>query len=229
MTDGLTIRTGVTLADRYRPQTWTDVIGQTKALAVLDRFRRRGCLAGRWYWMAAKTGTGKTTIARLLAAELAEPWAVEELDATRLTPARLADVEAGMALRPLCGGGRVLIINEAHGLSAAAIRQLEVWRERCPEWLTVVFTTTKTGEKKLFEADEDACPLMHRCSILPMSDQGLARAAAPRLRAIAQAEGLDGQDEEAYYRLMQLPAVKNSIRAALERIDAGCMMADAGD
>ena len=219
-------RTGVALWERYRPQTWGEVIGQGKALAVLEGFRRRNCLAGRWYWLAAKRGTGKSTIARLLAAELADEWATEELDATRLTPAKLAAIEEQSAARPMGRGHYVFILDEAHGLTASAIRQLEVWRERKAAWVTLIFTTTKVGQEKLFEGAEDANPLLDRCTILPMTDQGLARAAAPRLRAIAQEAGLDGQDEEAYYRLMQRS--ENSIRKALEAIDAGAMLAPEG-
>jgi hypothetical protein len=42
---------------------------------------------------------------------------------------------------------------------------------------------------------------------------------------IARAEGLDGQPESAYIRLMQRPDVRNSMRAALQAIEAGAMRA----
>ena len=63
-------------------------MGQDKALRRLEVLRRRG-LAGRAYWISGQSGTGKTTIARLIAAEIADDLHVEELDASDLTPGRL--------------------------------------------------------------------------------------------------------------------------------------------
>ena len=59
------------LHEQFRPQSWSDVVGQSKALARIERLRKRG-LGGRAYWIAGQSGTGKTTIAKLLAAELAD-------------------------------------------------------------------------------------------------------------------------------------------------------------
>ena len=59
-----------TLYEQYRPQTWAEVVGQDKVLAKIDRLRSRS-LAGRAYWLSGQSGTGKTTIARLIASEMA--------------------------------------------------------------------------------------------------------------------------------------------------------------
>ncbi len=32
------------LADKYRPAMWSDVVGQGRALAKLDRLRQHGCI-----------------------------------------------------------------------------------------------------------------------------------------------------------------------------------------
>jgi DNA polymerase III gamma/tau subunit len=91
------------LTEQYRPQTWGDVVGQDRAVSRLRALAQRG-LGGRAYWISGQSGTGKTTIARLIAAELAEPWNVEEWDAAELTAdAMLQAIEAGemLAGRPL--------------------------------------------------------------------------------------------------------------------------------
>ena len=62
------------LTETYRPTTWADVIGQNKIVKRIDTLRPRG-LAGRAYWISGQTGTGKTTIARLIAAEVASSLA----------------------------------------------------------------------------------------------------------------------------------------------------------
>src|SRR5262249_4680832 len=63
------------LTEQYRPKTWQDVVGQDKVVNRLLALRRRG-LAGRAYWLSGPSGTGKTTIARLIAAEVAEEFCV---------------------------------------------------------------------------------------------------------------------------------------------------------
>ena len=75
------------LADKYRPASWDEVVGQDKIVARLRALAARGSLAGRAFWLSGQSGTGKTTIARLIAAEVADPFLIEELDAAALTVA----------------------------------------------------------------------------------------------------------------------------------------------
>ena len=69
------------LHEQYRPTTWDDVAGQDKAIAKVRIVARRG-LGGRAFWIAGQSGTGKSSIARLIASELASNLCTEELDAT---------------------------------------------------------------------------------------------------------------------------------------------------
>ena len=78
------------LFERYRPRSWSEVIGQDKAVRALLALRDKGQLSGRAYWLSGKSGTGKTTIARLLAADVADEFMTTEVDATGLTVAALA-------------------------------------------------------------------------------------------------------------------------------------------
>ena len=61
------------LYEQYRPRTFDEVVGQDKAIGKVEALRKRG-LAGRAYWISGQSGTGKTTIARLIAAEVASEW-----------------------------------------------------------------------------------------------------------------------------------------------------------
>lgn len=213
------------LALKYRPTTWADVVGQDKTVARLTQLRDGRGLAGRAYWITGQSGTGKTTIANLIAREIAEGANVEELDASALTVADLRDVERSAAIYGMgdkCG--RVWIINEAHGLRAAVVRQLLVFlEERLPSHCAIIFTTTNEGEAKLFEGTDDANPLLSRCLPVPLARRDLAKPFAARARTIAQAEGMDGGRTDAQWlRLVQDHG--NNLRAVLQAVDAGEML-----
>ena len=83
------------LYEKYRPATWADVVGQDKAIKRIDTIRKRG-LGGRTFWISGASGIGKTTIARLLATDIADPFNVQEIDATDLTASALRTIERDM-------------------------------------------------------------------------------------------------------------------------------------
>jgi len=213
------------LHEQYRPASWSEVVGQDKIIARIEILRKRG-LSGRAYWITGKSGTGKSTIARLLAAEVADEFGTEEIDAESLTPARVVELERSSFIRGMGDrAGRAIIINESHGLRKSTVRQLLVTLERvspCAVWL---FTTTTEGQETLFEDCEDTHPLLSRCTVLPLNRQGLAKPFAERARSIAVAEGLDLGKMQKYLDLCEKH--KNNLRAVLQSIESGEMLAAA--
>lgn len=210
------------LADKYRPKDWPEVVGQPKAVAMLQRFEQRGDLAGRSYFISGKSGTGKTTLARIIASKVADCWNVEEMDAADLTADAIRRIQSESSMLGMGEkSGRAYIVNEAHGLNASQVRKLLTLLEpgEIPSHVVWVFTTTSQGQAKLFEGIDDSGPLLSRCTVIELAQRDLAKAFAERAREIAQAENMDGQPIERYQRLAK--DTNCNFRAMLQEIDAG--------
>jgi len=185
----------------------------------------RGGFAGRAYWISGESGTGKTTIARLLAAEVADDFATWELDATALTPAALRDIEREWSGGTFGKGGRAYLVNEAHGLRSDTVKHLLVMLERIPRHCVVVFTTTCAGQESLFDDLPDAGPLTSRCVCLALARHAIAAPFAARCKAIAEAEGLGGAPLAAYTDYGQ--ACGWNMRSMLQAVESGEFLDDA--
>lgn len=161
------------LYEQYRPKSWDEVIGQDKIVKRIQVMKQRNSLAGRAYWISGKSGQGKTTIAYLLAKEIADDFCIQEIDATELTPAYLKQLEQEQQMYGWNSSGRAYIVNEAHGLRRDTVRQLLVMLERLPSHVLWIFTTTVEGQT-LFEGAEDSHPLLSRCIEFSLAQRGLA-------------------------------------------------------
>lgn len=180
-----------TLAEKYRPQSLEDLAGFDETKQRLGRVLARGA-GGRAFWFSGASGTGKTTLARIVARGVAHPsLGVEEVDAGGLSASDIDGIAGRFAGRNMFEpGGWALIVNESHGLRRDTIRRLLVWLEELPEWATVVFTTTTQGQLSLFESKDDAGPLVSRCLEFTLDPKRECSNFALHLERVAKAEGI---------------------------------------
>ncbi|WP_297228216.1 DNA polymerase III subunit gamma/tau [uncultured Desulfovibrio sp.] len=155
----------LSLAARYRPQTFAEVAGQDTVKAVLSRAAAEDKVAAA-YLLSGTRGVGKTTIARIFAKALncehapgPEPCNQcsqcrkitqgSHVDVAEIDGASNNSVEDARALRetigyaPMEGRYKVFIIDEAHMLSRNAFNALLKTLEEPPSRVVFIFATTE--------------------------------------------------------------------------------------
>ena len=220
----------MTLSERHRPATLRDVVGQPKAVKVLERITADG-IGGRAYYFSGPSSSGKTTFARILGKGIvSNGFDLVETVARDMTPAYLKDIKR----RWVFAGGHCLIVNESHGLSRAMIEIFLDVLENLQPNVAVIFTTTNEG-LDLFEDKVDSGPFASRCVNIKLTPRGLVTngtidgkkqpgAFTIRAHEIATKENLNGRPIADYIKL--LTDCKGNLRLALSRIEQGCMMED---
>ena len=66
------------LGELLRPRSWDEIVGQAKAVRQIRAITQRHGHAGSCWWFFGSSGVGKTSMARILAAEYSTPVTTEE-------------------------------------------------------------------------------------------------------------------------------------------------------
>ena len=135
---------------RYRPKTLSEVVGQEQITTVLQNSLKNGKLAHAYLFIGPR-GTGKTSVARILAHEINNfPYELEddyldiiEIDAASNTGVdNIRDLREKAIIAPTKGKYKVYIIDEVHMLSKSAFNALLKTLEEPPEHVIFIMATT---------------------------------------------------------------------------------------
>lgn len=214
------------LADQYRPAQWCDFAGNEKAVTVAQRLVNNALKtnAGLAVWIDGASGIGKTSLALVMAKALGvSDWDTVQMNAQGFDAHRAKELGRELAIKPLSGGFRAVIVDEAHAMTPGAVQVLLSVLEPMPRRVLIAFTTTE-GRKctaDLFGQFSD--PLLSRCVKISLTSQGLAPAFTKRAMQIAESIGLGGIAEKQAIRIVQ--DAKNNMREILSRVQSGDFMA----
>lgn len=199
----------ISLYRRYRPQTFSDMVGQSAAVGVLMESLREGSL-GHAYLFSGPRGCGKTSAARLVAKSLdclnrkddCEPCGVcencraiaagEHLDVIEIDGAsnrgigEIRDLKSHVNLKPLSAAYKVYIIDEVHMLTEQAFNALLKTLEEPPS--NVVFLLATTEPHKV------PVTIRSRCQHIPFHRITIADT-VDRLKYVCAQENIEAEDE----------------------------------
>lgn len=166
---------------KYRPQGFSDVIGQDHIVTVLSGALKLGNVSHA-YLFAGSRGTGKTSIARIIAREIGtsanDTYEIDAASNRGIDDVR--DIRESVHTYPFESKYKVYIIDEAHMLTKEAWNAFLKTLEEPPEHVVFIFATT--------ELEKVPETVLSRCQVFQFKKPTRAELKAVAL-SIAKKEG----------------------------------------
>jgi len=217
------------IARKYRPQTFAELIGQEHVRTTLENAIAQNRIA-HGYIFSGQRGTGKTTVARILARclncvqgptttpcgvcssclEIAAgnaPDVIEIDAASNRGINEMRELRENVRYRPVRDRYKVFIIDEAHQITSEAFNALLKTLEEPPEWAVFVLCTT--------EAHKVPTTIASRCQQFSFRSVDFAEV-MERMKEICAKEGIEA-GAEVLSVLAQ--AGEGSVRDSLSALD----------
>ena len=188
--------TKLALYRKYRPTSLDQVIGQPQVTDVLAAAVKTGSFAHA-YLFTGQRGTGKTTVARILAhlingLDYSDNINSDNIDIIEIDAASnngvddVRQIRDSVQLAPMNCSHKVYIIDEFHMLSKPAFNALLKTIEEPPEYVVFILATTE-----LQKVPATILSRVQRFHFKPLPPELLAK----HLRYIADQEGIKADDD----------------------------------
>ena len=217
------------IARKYRPQTFDDVVNQEHVKQTLRNALLQGRV-GHGYIFSGQRGTGKTTMARIVAkalnceqgptpepcltcpscTEIAAGNSIDVMEIDAASNRRIDDIRElreNVRYRPARDRYKVFIIDEAHQITSDAFNALLKTLEEPPEWVVFILCTT--------EPHEFPATIVSRCQMFPFRTVEV-ELVVKRMEWICGQEGVEA-DADALVAIAL--AGDGSIRDSLSTLD----------
>ena len=177
----------MSLAVKYRPQTFAEVTEQTVTVKILEKVIEQRSFKNV-YLFSGKTGAGKTTIARIFAKAINQGLG-EPIEMDCASNNGVDDVRAIMekaSQRALTGEYKIFILDECHAITTQGWQAFLKGIEETPKYTIFIFCTTEPNKIPATVLNR-----MQRYNFANISAGGIR----DRLKYICQQEGFTNYDD----------------------------------